>query len=126
MKLDEHIRQQKVTLTVTPAPEIHAVDSLHIAQAIERSGGEGGIRTHGPLRDNGFRDRPIRPLSHLSSGSDMRRKLNVMRRRFSNENRRCILCDYELKTMGPHSAWAGIQLRSDENTITFCDDPMVP
>ena len=33
----------------------------------EVSGGEGGIRTHGPLRDNGFRDRPIRPLSHLSA-----------------------------------------------------------
>ena len=29
-------------------------------------GGEGGIRTHGPFQDNGFRDRPIRPLSHLS------------------------------------------------------------
>ena len=29
-------------------------------------GGEGGIRTHGPLPVNGFRDRPIRPLSHLS------------------------------------------------------------
>ncbi len=31
------------------------------------SGGEGGIRTHGPFQDNGFRDRPIRPLSHLSA-----------------------------------------------------------
>ena len=30
-------------------------------------GGEGGIRTHGPFQDNGFRDRPIRPLSHLSA-----------------------------------------------------------
>ena len=29
-------------------------------------GGEGGIRTHGPFQDNGFRDRPNRPLSHLS------------------------------------------------------------
>ena len=31
-------------------------------------GGEGGIRTHGPFQVNGFRDRPIRPLSHLSAG----------------------------------------------------------
>jgi hypothetical protein len=29
--------------------------------------GEGGIRTHGGRKDhNGFRDRPIRPLWHLS------------------------------------------------------------
>ena len=31
------------------------------------SGGEGGIRTHGTSRYNGFRDRPIQPLSHLSA-----------------------------------------------------------
>ena len=32
-------------------------------------GGEGGIRTHGGPKDhNGFRDRPNRPLWHLSSG----------------------------------------------------------
>ena len=30
-------------------------------------GGEGGIRTHGPLRVNGFQDRRYRPLSHLST-----------------------------------------------------------
>ena len=30
------------------------------------NGGEGGIRTLGTLRFNGFRDRPIQPLSHLS------------------------------------------------------------
>ena len=29
-------------------------------------GGEGGIRTPGPLRVNGFQDRRFRPLSHLS------------------------------------------------------------
>ena len=29
-------------------------------------GGEGGIRTPGPLRVNGFQDRRYRPLSHLS------------------------------------------------------------
>ena len=31
------------------------------------SSGGSGIRTHGALRHNGFRDRPIRPLSHPSS-----------------------------------------------------------
>jgi hypothetical protein len=31
------------------------------------NGGEGGIRTHGTLRFNGFQDRRFRPLSHLSS-----------------------------------------------------------
>ena len=29
--------------------------------------GERGIRTPGPVRDNGFQDRRFRPLSHLSS-----------------------------------------------------------
>ena len=37
-----------------------------LGSELARDGGEGGIRTHGPLRDNGFRDRPNRPLSHLS------------------------------------------------------------
>src|SRR3569832_2261070 len=30
------------------------------------NGGEGGIRTPGPLRANGFQARRVRPLSHLS------------------------------------------------------------
>ena len=30
------------------------------------SGGEGGIRTPGPVTVNGFQDRRIRPLCHLS------------------------------------------------------------
>lgn len=30
------------------------------------SGGEGGIRTPGPLRANGFQDRRNRPLCHFS------------------------------------------------------------
>ena len=34
---------------------------------VSHGGGEGGIRTHGPFQDNGFRDRPNRPLSHLSA-----------------------------------------------------------
>ena len=33
---------------------------------VKIDGGEGGIRTPGPLRVNGFQDRRYRPLSHLS------------------------------------------------------------
>ena len=41
--------------------------------AIRRRGGESGIRIHGPLRTSGFRDRRLKPLSHLSgSGSECR------------------------------------------------------
>ncbi len=32
----------------------------------KKIGGEGGIRTPGGLRLNGFQDRRIRPLCHLS------------------------------------------------------------
>ena len=35
-----------------------------------QSGGAGGIRTHGPLRVDGFQDRCLRPLGHRS-GSDV-------------------------------------------------------
>ena len=34
--------------------------------ALKKKNGEGEIRTHGPLRVNGFQDRRFRPLSHLS------------------------------------------------------------
>ena len=41
-----------------------------VVEAAGWGGGEGGIRTHGGPKDhNGFRDRPIRPLWHLS-GAD--------------------------------------------------------
>ena len=33
---------------------------------VKIDGGEGGIRTPGPLRVNGFQDRRDRPLRHLS------------------------------------------------------------
>ena len=36
---------------------------------LNSSDGEGGIRTHGTGWYNGFRDRPIQPLSHLSFGT---------------------------------------------------------
>ncbi len=36
----------------------------------DRPCGEGGIRTHGGPKDhNGFRDRPVQPLRHLSPGA---------------------------------------------------------
>ncbi len=49
----------------------HTASGCGCGSALHRTafvvdGGEGGIRTHGPLPVNGFRDRPIRPLSHLS------------------------------------------------------------
>ena len=42
--------------------------SFHCSEDLSTCG-EGGIRTHGGHEDhNGFRDRPIQPLWHLSSG----------------------------------------------------------
>ena len=66
-KLDGYIQQQKVTNTVTTANDTQVDSGDTVAQVIENVGGEGGIRTHGPFQDNGFRDRPNRPLSHLSA-----------------------------------------------------------
>jgi hypothetical protein len=40
---------------------------LQILLLRKSNGGEGEIRTHGPLRGNGFQDRRIRPLCHLSN-----------------------------------------------------------
>ncbi len=37
-----------------------------MVQSFSLTGGEGGIRTPGTLRYNGFQDRRFRPLSHLS------------------------------------------------------------
>ncbi len=42
----------------------------------EQVSGEGGIRTHGDHEShNGFRDRPVQPLRHLSSGGNYTRYL---------------------------------------------------
>jgi hypothetical protein len=38
-------------------------------------GGERGIRTPGPVTDNGFQDRRIRPLCHLSGAKVSAREL---------------------------------------------------
>lgn len=40
--------------------------NLLSSQGFFSIGGEGGIRTHGTARFNGFQDRRFRPLSHLS------------------------------------------------------------
>ena len=39
-----------------------------LSQSFKICGGEGGIRTPGPLQVNGFQDRRDRPLRHLSKG----------------------------------------------------------
>ncbi len=44
-----------------------AEDRSSASRVNQGDGGEGGIRTHGTFRYNGFRDRPIRPLWHLSA-----------------------------------------------------------
>ncbi len=41
--------------------QFHAGNS-HSFDVLIAIGGGGGIRTHGPLQDSGFQDRPIRPL----------------------------------------------------------------
>ena len=51
-------------------PKVPVLPSEALAEtsvALLNSGGEGGIRTLGARRLNGFRDRPIQPLSHLSA-----------------------------------------------------------
>ena len=40
-------------------------------------GGERGIRTPGPVTVNGFQDRRIRPLCHLSGGKSTKRDIST-------------------------------------------------
>ena len=40
---------------------------IHVPPLARNTGGETGIRTLGTLAHNGFRDRPVRPLRHLST-----------------------------------------------------------
>ena len=54
----------------------HCDPSLYTAV----TNGEGGIRTHGTRRYNGFRDRPIQPLSHLSGAGVKAIKFQVSTR----------------------------------------------
>ena len=66
-RLGRYIQEKKVTVSVTLENMSKDPASTDTLQPVEKVGGEGGIRTHGPLPVNGFRDRPIRPLSHLSA-----------------------------------------------------------
>ena len=63
------------------------------ASPCSRDGGEGGIRTHGPSRVNGFQDRRFRPLSHLS--------LRI--RREAREGYRNAGVDFQPNDMNSHS-----------------------
>jgi len=65
-RLNQYFQEKMVTIPVTQLQLTDWVWGKEASQPIEKIGGEGGIRTHGPFRDNGFRDRPNRPLSHLS------------------------------------------------------------
>ena len=66
---------------------MHPFAARRVPRSNSVSGGEGGIRTHGTLRYNGFRDRPIQPLSHLSA--DLERSTcsaNTEQNRWINED----------------------------------------
>ena len=49
-----------------PSREVRGSLTGNVATGFLLFGGEGGIRTHGSLRINGFQDRRNRPLCHLS------------------------------------------------------------
>ena len=66
-RLNQYFSEKMVTIPVTPDQYAEFLQREGDSEVIENTGGEGGIRTHGPFRVNGFRDRPIRPLSHLSA-----------------------------------------------------------
>jgi hypothetical protein len=56
-------------------------------KTIIQAGGEGGIRTHdGQKGHNGFRDRPVQPLWHLSEGK------NYIMRRFEIDRAARVVC----------------------------------
>jgi len=52
-----------LSLTVSLTLDSHDLSKLMIFR------GEGGIRTPGPVTVNGFQDRRIRPLCHLSAAN---------------------------------------------------------
>jgi len=59
---NEYFQRKMVTFPVTPGQYADMLESDRDSQPVEIYGGGGGIRTHGPLQDSGFQDRPIRPL----------------------------------------------------------------
>ena len=74
--LVEHIEHREVDdrlfLTGQKIAPVRSWDLSWEARSAKQDGGEGGIRTHGTLAGyNGFRDRPDRPLWHLSARKDV-------------------------------------------------------
>src|SRR3569832_2961381 len=74
------------------------------------NGGEGGIRTPGPLRANGFQDRRFRPLSHLSylykrviGGRERWTTRAVQRLFFRSRQRRGSITDHRIEL--PENEW---------------------
>jgi hypothetical protein len=60
------------------SPVLDEIEQLRLT--LEK-GGEGGIRTHGGPKDhNGFRDRPIQPLWHLSGFQMLEARFRTRRR----------------------------------------------
>ena len=54
------------SLALVARAKTNDMESWKITQVLEKTVGEGGIRTLGSSRINGFQDRRLRPLSHLS------------------------------------------------------------
>ena len=54
------------SLALVARAKTNDMESWKITQVPEKTVGEGGIRTLGSSRINGFQDRRLRPLSHLS------------------------------------------------------------
>jgi integrase len=55
-QLNRYFQKKMVTIPVTQPQLTDWVWGKEASQPIENIGGEGGIRTHGPFQDNGFRD----------------------------------------------------------------------
>ena len=61
-RLADYLREEMVTLTVTPSDLVEENANQDTSQVVDSMGGGGGIRTHGGLHHAGFQDRSIRPL----------------------------------------------------------------
>jgi hypothetical protein len=66
-RLAAHIQAEKVTTVVTLDTVAACVEVDQGTEAIEKLAERVGFEPTVPKGDNGFRDRPIRPLSHLSA-----------------------------------------------------------
>jgi len=59
-RLNQYFSEKMVTIPVTPDQYAELMQSEMGSEVVENTGGEGGIRTHGPFRVNGLPDHPIR------------------------------------------------------------------